>query len=146
MSNYCYNPTSNPNIRTKSYAKSNSYMCKFTKASASHFLLCKHPSKASKYSPKQQGVKKTTLLHTLKLKVTPLLGWLMRTVSLAYIVCKHCKKCPSTSKPTNTCHNISRGIVSNAFLKSTKQQYSDFFFTLLYFIKVHNMKSWLVVE
>jgi hypothetical protein len=58
----------------------------------------------------------------LKLEVTPLLGWLMRTISLAYIACKHCKKHPCTSRPINTCHNTSHDTVSNAFLKSTKQQ------------------------
>jgi hypothetical protein len=54
--------------------------------------------------------------------VTPSLGWLMHTVSLAYIACRHCKKRPSTLRLTNTCHNTSRGTISNAFLKSTKQQ------------------------
>jgi hypothetical protein len=41
----------------------------------------------------------------LKLEVTPLLGWLMRTVSLAYIAYMHHKKRPSTLRPANTCHN-----------------------------------------
>jgi hypothetical protein len=56
----------------------------------------------------------------LKLEVTPLLGWLMYMVSLEYIAYRHHKKRPSTSRPANTCHNTSRGIVSNALLKSTK--------------------------
>jgi hypothetical protein len=54
--------------------------------------------------------------------VTPLLGWLMRTVSLAYIGYKHRKKRPSTPRPANTYHSTSRGTLSNVFLKSTKQQ------------------------
>jgi hypothetical protein len=58
----------------------------------------------------------------LKLEVTPSLGWLMRTISLAYIACKHRKKHPSTSRLANTYHSTSCGIVLNTFFKSTKQQ------------------------
>jgi hypothetical protein len=56
------------------------------------------------------------------LEVTPLLGWLMCTISLAYIACRHCKKRPSTPRPANTYHNTSRDTISNTFLKSIKQQ------------------------
>jgi hypothetical protein len=59
VSNYCCSPTSNFNIRARSFAKSNSHTCKFVRAS----FPSKRPSKASKYSPK--GVERTTLLHTL---------------------------------------------------------------------------------
>jgi hypothetical protein len=79
------------------------------------------------------------------LEMTSSLGWLMHTVSFAYIACKHHKKRPSTPKPANTCHNTSCGTISNAFLKSTKQQYNGFFFALLYSIGVGNMKSWSIV-
>jgi hypothetical protein len=44
-------------------------------------------------------------------------------------------------KATNIYHNASCDTVSNAFLKSTKQQQNGFFFALLCFIKVRNMKS-----
>ncbi len=122
-SNYCCSPTSNFDVRMKSSAKSNSHTCTFAKVGASHFLPSKHHSRASKYSPNRRGLKGqpcfTPYWH-LKLEVTPSLGWLMRTVSLAYITFKHRKKRPSTPRPANTCHNTSRGIVSNAFLKSTK--------------------------
>jgi len=125
VSNYCCSPTSNSDIRAKSSTKNNSHTCKSTKASASHYLSSKHLSKASKYSPYNKGLRGqpyfTPCWH-LKMEVTPSLRWLMHTVSLAYIVCKHRKKCPSTPRPTNTCHNISRSTISNVFLKSTKQQ------------------------
>jgi hypothetical protein len=149
MSNCCYDPTSNSNIRVRSSAKNSSHTWKFVKAGASHYLLCKRPFKASKYSPNSRGLRGqpcfTPCWH-VKLKVTPSLGWLMHIVSLAYIACKHRKKCSSTRRPANTCHNTSCGTVSNAFLKSTKQQYSDFFFALLCSIKICNMKNWSVVR
>jgi hypothetical protein len=90
-----------------------------------HSLSSKRPFKASKYSPNSRGLKGQPCFIPcwhLKLEVTFLLGWLMCMVSLAYIACKHCKKRPSTPRPTNTYHNTSCNIVSNAFLKSTKQQ------------------------
>ncbi len=148
MFNCCYNLIFNFDIKTTSLAKSNSHTCKFAKAGASHFVLCKCPSEASKYSPNNRGLRRQpcfTFCWHLKLEVTPLFGWLMRTVSQACIAYMHCKKRPSTLRPTNTCHSISRDIISNAFLKSTKQHQSGFFFALLCSIKVHNMKSWSVV-
>ncbi len=123
MSIYCCSPTYDFDIRARSFAKTSSHTCKFVRIGALHFLLSKCPSKASKYSPNNKGLRGqpyfTPCFH-LKLEVTPSLGWLMCTVSLAYIACKHRKKRPSTLRPTNTCHSTSRNIVSNAFLKSTK--------------------------
>jgi hypothetical protein len=123
VSNCCGNPTFDSNIRARSSTKSNSHTCKFAKAGASHFLLSKCPSRASKYSPNNKGLKEqpyfTPCWH-LKLEVTPSLKWLMDMVSLTYIACKHCKKHAFTPRPANTCHNTSCGILSNAFLKSTK--------------------------
>jgi hypothetical protein len=122
MYNYCCSPTSDFDVRVRSFAKNNNHTCKSVKDGASHFLSSKHPSKASKYSPDSKGLKGqpcfTPCWH-LKFEVTPLLGWLMHT---AYIAYSHCKKHPSTSRPTNTYHNTSCGTISNAFLKSTKQQ------------------------
>ncbi len=124
-SNYCCSPTSNFDIRARSFAKSSSHTCTFVRADASHSLPSKHPSRASKYSLNSRGLKWqpcfTPCWH-LKLEVTPLLGWLMHTVSLAYITCRHRKKRPSTPRPANTCQSISRGTISNAFLRSIKQQ------------------------
>jgi hypothetical protein len=124
-SNYCYSPTSDSNVRARSFAKSSSHTCTSARAGASHFLPSKRPSRASKHSPNSKGLRGqpcfTPCWH-LKLEVTPSLGWLMHTVSLAYIAYKHCKKRPSTLRPVNTCHSTSRDTISNAFLKSTKQQ------------------------
>ncbi len=103
--------------------KSNSLTCMSARADASHFLSSKRPSRASKYNPNNKGLRGepcfTPCWH-LQLEVTPSLGWLMRTVSLAYIACKHCKKHPFTLMLVNTCHNTSRGTISNVFFKSTK--------------------------
>ncbi len=124
-SNCCCSPTSDSDMKARSSAKNNSHTCTSTRAGASHSLPSKCPFKASKYSPNNRGLKGqpyfTPCWH-LKLKVTPSLGWLMHMVSLAYIACKHRKKRPSTPKPSNTCHNTSRDIILNAFLKSTKEQ------------------------
>jgi hypothetical protein len=123
--NCCCSPTSDFDIRMRSSVKSNNHMCMFARVSASHFLPSKRPSRASKYSPNSKGLRGQpcfTLYWHLKLEVTPSLVWLMRIVSLVYIAFKHRKKHPSTSRLTNTCHNTSRGTISNAFLKSTKQQ------------------------
>ncbi len=125
VSNCCCNPTSEFDVRTRLSAKSNSHTCTSARAGASHSLPSKRPSRASKYNPNSKGLKGQPCFPPcwhLKLKVTPSLGWLMHTVSLAYIACRHCKKRPSTLRLTNTCHNTSRGTISNAFLKSTKQQ------------------------
>ncbi len=123
--NYCYNPTFNSNVRTRSFTKSNNHTCMSARAGASHSLSSKCPSRASKYNPNNKGLRGqpcfTPYWH-LKLEVTPSLGWLMHTISLAYITCRHHKKHPSTLKPANTCHNTSCGTISNAFLKSTKQK------------------------
>ncbi len=123
VSNYCCNPTSNFDIGARSSIKSSSHMCKFVRADASHTLLSKRPSRASKYSPNNRRLKGqpcfTPCWH-LKLEVTHSLGWLMRMVSLAYIAYKHCKKRLSTPRLINTCHGTSRNTISNAFLKSTK--------------------------
>jgi hypothetical protein len=121
---YC-SLASNFDIRERTCAKNNSHTCTSVGAGASHFLPSKRPFRASKYSPNSRGLRGqpyfTPCWH-LKLEVTPLLGWLMHMVSLAYIACRHHKKHPSTLRPTNTCHSISRGTISNAFLKSTKHQ------------------------
>ncbi len=123
--NYYCSPTFDFDVKTRSSAKSKSHTCMYVKAGASHSIPSKRPSRASKYNPKNRGLRGqpcfTPCWH-LKLVVTLSLGWLMRTISLAYIACKHRKKHPSTPKPTDTCHNTSRGTISNAFLKSTKQQ------------------------
>ncbi len=120
--NYCCSPTSNSNVRARSSAKSNSHTCTFARADASHFLSSKCLPRASKYNPNSRGLRGqpcfTPYWH-LKLEVTPSFGWLMRTVSLAYIACMHR---PSTLRLANTCHNTSRNTISNAFLRSTKQQ------------------------
>ncbi len=125
LSNCCCSATSNFDIQARSFAKSNNHMCKFVKAGALHSLSSKRPSKASKYNPNSRGLIGqpcfTPYWH-LKLEVTFSLGWLMHKVSLAYITYMHRKKCPSTPRPSNTCHNTSCDITSNAFLKSTKQQ------------------------
>ncbi len=122
-SNCCCNPTCDYNIRARSSTKGSIHTCKSIRVGASHSLLSKHPSRASKYNPNNKGLRGqpyfTPCWH-LKLEVTPSFGWFMCMVSLAYIVCKHHKKHPSTPRPANTCHNTSRGIISNAFLKSMK--------------------------
>jgi hypothetical protein len=121
---YC-SPTSDSDIRSRSTTKSNNHTCTFTRASALHSLPSKHPSKASKYSPNSRGLRGqpcfTPCWH-MKLEVTPSLKWLMCTVSLTYITYRHHKKHPSTPRLANTCHSTSRSIVSNIFLKFTKQQ------------------------
>jgi hypothetical protein len=121
--NYCCSPTFDSGIMARSFAKNNSHTCTSTRAGAWHYLLSKCPSKVSKYNPKSRGLKGqpcfTSCWH-LKLEVTSSFGWLMHTVSFAYIACKHCKKRPSTPRPTNTYQSISCGTISNAFLKSTK--------------------------
>ncbi len=124
-SNYNCNPTADFDVRAWSSTKSSTHMCTSAKASASHSLLSKCPSRTSKYSPNNRQLRGQpcfTSYYHLKLEVTPLLAWLMRTVSLTYIASKHHKKRPSTSKSNNTCHNTSCGTISNTFLKSTKQQ------------------------
>ncbi len=149
VSNYCCNPTFDFDVRTRLFAKSSNHTCTSAKAGASHALPSKRPSKASKYNPNSRGLRGqpcfTPNWH-LKLKVTPSLGWLMCMVFLAYIAFRHCKKRLSTPRPTNTYHNISHGIVSNFFLKSTKKQYSGFYFGMLCSIRVRNMKSWSIVR
>ncbi len=124
MSNCYCNPTSDSDVKTRSFVKSNNHTCTSARAGASHFLPSKRCSKASKYNPNSKGLRGqpcfTPCWH-LKLEVTPSFGWLMRTVSLAYITCRHRKKRPSTPRFTNTYHNTSRGTISNAFFKSTKQ-------------------------
>jgi len=125
VSNYCCSPTSDSNIKARSSIKSNSHTCTLAKTGASHFLSSKCPSRASKYSPNSRGLRGQlcfTPYWDLKLEVTPSLGWLMCTVSLAHITYKYRKKRPSTSRLANTCYNISCDTISNAFLKSTKQQ------------------------
>ncbi len=144
MFNYCYSPTSNYDVKVISFVKNNNHTCKFAIADASHSLSSKRPSKASKYSPNNMGLRRqpyfTPYWH-LKLEVTPSLGWLMRTVSSTYITYMHHKKHPSTLRPSNTCHNTSCDTISNVFFKSTEQQWSGFFLALLCSIRVRNMKS-----
>jgi hypothetical protein len=113
MSNYCYNPTSDFDVRTRSSTKSNNHMCTPTRAGASHSLPSKQPFRASKYNPNSRGLRGQpcfTACWHLKLEVTPSLGWLMCIVSLAYITCRHCKKHPpkaSQHLPQHfTWHNI----------------------------------------
>jgi hypothetical protein len=108
--NYCYSPIFDFDVSVKSSTKSNSHTCTSIKAGALHFLPSKRPSRASKYSPNNRGLKGqpcfTPCWH-LKLEVTPSLGWLMHMVSLAYIAYRHRKKCPSTwgqPTPATTLH------------------------------------------
>ncbi len=122
-SNCYYSPTSDSDIRARSSVKSNNHTCTSVRAGALHLVLSKRPFRASKYRPNNRGLRGqpcfTPCWH-LKLEVAPLLRWLMCTISLAYIACRHYKKRPSTRRPANICHNTSRGTISNAFLKSTK--------------------------
>ncbi len=125
VSNYCCSRTFDSDVRARSSTKSNNHTCTCANVGASHFLPSKCPSRASKYSPNNRGLRGQpcfTPCWYLKLEVTPSLGWLMRMVSLAYIACRHCKKRPFTPRPTNTCHNTSRDTISKTFFKSTKQQ------------------------
>jgi hypothetical protein len=89
MFNYCCSATSNSDVRAWSFTKSNSHTCTSARVDASHSLPSKCPSRASKYNPNSRGLKGqpcfTPYWH-LKLEVTPSLGWLMHTVSLAYIL------------------------------------------------------------
>ncbi len=123
--NYYYSPTSDSDVKARSYAKRKSHTCTSAKAGASCSLLSIRPSRASKYGLNSRGLRRqpcfTPYWH-LKLEMTPSLGWLVHTIPLAYIACRHRKKCPSTSRLANTCHNTSHGTISNIFLKSTKQQ------------------------
>ncbi len=147
MSNYYYSPTSNSDVKARSFAKSNNHMCTSVRAGASHSLPSKHPSKTSKYSPNNRGLRGQPCFSPcshLKLEVPPSLGWLMRMVSLACNAYKHRKKHPFTPRPTNTYHNISCDTISNTFLKSINKN-RVVFFSLLCSIKVHNMKSWSIV-
>ncbi len=125
LSNCYCSHISNSDVRTRLSTKSYIHMCTSAKVDASHSLPSKRPSKASKYNPNNKGLRRkpcfTPCWH-LKLEVTPSLGWLLRTVSLAYIACRHCKKRPSIPRPANICHNTSSDTILNAFLKSTKQQ------------------------
>jgi hypothetical protein len=56
-SNCCYSPTFDFDVKARSSAKSNSHACTFVTAGASHSLMSKRPSKASKYSPNNRGQK-----------------------------------------------------------------------------------------
>jgi len=56
-SNYCCSPTFDFNVRARSSAKNNNHTSTSTRASASHSLLSKHPSKASKYSLNNRGLR-----------------------------------------------------------------------------------------
>ncbi len=79
-SNYCCNPTFDFDVRARSFAKSNSHMCMFTKVGPLHSLPSKRPFRASKYNPNNKGLTGQpyfTHCYHLKLEVTPSLGWLM---------------------------------------------------------------------
>jgi hypothetical protein len=113
--NYYYSPTSDSDVKMRSSTKSNIDAYTSARVGASHFLSSKCPFRASKYSPNNKGLRGqpyfTPCWH-LKLEVTPSLGWLVHMVSLAYITSTHHKKRPSTPRPTNTDHNISRATVT----------------------------------
>jgi len=55
--NYCCSPTSDFDVKARSFAKSNSHTCTSARASASHFLPFKHPFRASKYIPNNRGLR-----------------------------------------------------------------------------------------
>ncbi len=50
-------PTSDSDVKVKSFTKNNSHTCKFVRSSALHSLPSKRPSKASKYSPNSRGLR-----------------------------------------------------------------------------------------
>ncbi len=56
-SNYCCSPTSNSDIKVRSFAKSNSHTCMSARADALHSLPSKRPSRASKSSPNSKGLR-----------------------------------------------------------------------------------------
>jgi hypothetical protein len=104
LNSYC-SLTSCSDIIAWSSSKINNHMCTSVRASASHSLSSKCPSRASKYSPNSRGLKRQpcfTLYWHLKLEVTPLLGWLMCAVSLAYVATPLWGKCEvATHTPEN---------------------------------------------
>jgi hypothetical protein len=57
VSNYCCSPTSDFDIKVRSFVKSNYHTCKSVRASALHYLPSKCPSRASKYSPNNKGLR-----------------------------------------------------------------------------------------
>jgi hypothetical protein len=57
VSNCCFNPISDSDVKVRSSAKSNNHMCKSSKVNASHSLSSKRPSKASKYNPNNKGMR-----------------------------------------------------------------------------------------
>jgi hypothetical protein len=58
VSNYCYSPTSDSDVKTRSSTKNNNHMCTSAKAGASHSPPSKCPSKASKYNPNNRGLRR----------------------------------------------------------------------------------------
>jgi hypothetical protein len=55
VSNCCYNPTFDSDIKARSSVKNSGHMCTFFRIGASHSLPLKCPSRASKYSPNSRG-------------------------------------------------------------------------------------------
>jgi hypothetical protein len=57
VSNYCYNPILDYDVKARSSTKINSHTCMSTTTDALHSLLSKHPSKGSKYNPNNRGLR-----------------------------------------------------------------------------------------
>ncbi len=55
--NCCCSPTSDSDVRTRSFAKSSNHMCTSARVGASHSLPSKRPSRASKYNPNSRGLR-----------------------------------------------------------------------------------------
>jgi hypothetical protein len=79
MSNYYYNPTSDSNVRTRSSTKNSIHMCMSARANASHSLLSKRPSKASKYNLNSRGLRgQPCFTPCWHLKLEVMGGWCVR--------------------------------------------------------------------
>jgi hypothetical protein len=86
-----------------------------------------------------------TPMRQRKVGMSPSFGWCRRAWSWWYMERKHSSIRPLMPSPSNTCHNKSLGTVSKAFLKSTKQVYSFFFWNLACSVKVRRINKLSIV-
>ncbi len=86
-----------------------------------------------------------TSMWQRKVGMSPSSGWCRQAWSWRYMERKHSNIRPLMPNPSSTCHNRSLGIISKAFLKSTKQVYIFFFWNLACSVKVQRKNKLSIV-
>jgi len=144
-----YNPTGVCDMRIKSSAYKSKRIVSYPNiGGVSPSKTFSRFSRPSMKRPNKSGLRGHPcfiLMRQKKVGMSPSSGWCRQAWSWQYMERKHSNIRPLMPSPSSTCHNRSLGTISKAFLKSTKQVYSFFFWNLACSVKMRRINKLSIV-